>query len=224
LAVPLVEHNLAMATAPPGADPISFFFDGLAAPGHVATFERESATVRFDVDEPHIDRDEHGRSRRRQARRGETGSGQGGPGEPEPGLTEHWYLTISNGDVTVTGQDEPADTVVHIARPDLEAMVTGRLNAQAALLRGLITCEGSMAALMVFQRSLPGPPGSTGRVPPISSQDVMLEHSQTPASSSSGHSASGQAASGHSASGHSASGHSASGHSASGISASRRRA
>jgi hypothetical protein len=205
LALPLVEHNLAMATAPPGTDPISFFFDGLAAPGHVATFERESATVRFDVDEPHIDRDEHGRSRRRQARLAGTGSGQAvptesRPGEPEPGLTEHWYLTINNGDVTVTGRDEPADTVVHIARPDLEAMVTGRLNAQAAMLRGLITCEGSMAALMVFQRSLPGPPGSTGRVPPISSRDVMAEHSQTPASSSSPRSASGHSASGTSAS------------------------
>jgi hypothetical protein len=171
LALPLVEHNLAMATAPAGADPIGFFFDGLAAPGHVATFERESATVRFDVDEPDADRDEHGRSLRIQAR------------SAPPGSTheDHWYLTISNGDVTVTRQVDEADTIVHIARPDLEAMVTGRLNAQAALLRGLITCEGSMAALMVFQRSLPGPPGSTGRVPPISAQDVMTEHSQTPA-------------------------------------------
>lgn len=169
-----------MATAPAGADPITFFFDGLAAPGHVATFERESATVRFDVDEPHHDRDEHGRSLRRQA----------GATEVEPGLTEHWYLTIRNGDVTVTGQDEPADTIVHMRRPDLEAMVTGRLNAQAALLRGLITCEGSMAALMIFQRSLPGPPGSTGRVPPMSSLDVMKSHSQAPVSSSSGTSAS----------------------------------
>jgi SCP-2 sterol transfer family len=185
LALPLVEHNLAMATAPPGADPISFFFDGLAAPGHVATFERESATVRFDIDEPHHDRDEHGRSLRR----------KGGAGAVEPGLTEHWYLTIRNGDVTVTGQDEPADTVVHMRRPDLEAMVTGRLNAQAALLRGLITCEGSMAALMVFQRSLPGPPGSTGRVPPISSLDVMKSHSEAPATASSAQSAAGHSAS-----------------------------
>jgi SCP-2 sterol transfer family len=164
----LVEHNVAMATAPAGADPITFFFDGLAAPGHVATFERESATVRFDVDEPEAQRDEHGRSIR-----GQTG----------PGQTQHWHLTISNGDVTVTGKEDPADSVVHIARPDLEAMVTGRLNAQAALLRGLVTCEGSMAALMVFQRSLPGPPGSTGRVQPISSRDVMATHSEVPASS-----------------------------------------
>jgi SCP-2 sterol transfer family len=214
LALPLVEQNLAMATAPPGTDPISFFFDGLAAPGHVATFEREYATVRFDVDEPDGDRDAHGRSRR----------GKAASGQPEPGLTEHWYLTISDGDVTVTGQDAPADTIVHIRRPDLEAMVTGRLNAQAAMLRGLITCEGSMAALMIFQRSLPGPPGSTGRVPPISSREVMLEHSQTRARSSSPRSASRHSSPPRSASRHSGAGTSASRTSASTTSASRRRA
>jgi putative sterol carrier protein len=198
-----------MATAPPDTDPITFFFDGLAAPGHVATFERESATLRFDVDEPDAERDAHGRSHRTQAR-----SGQSGLVHEDP-----WHLTINNGDVTVTRKVEQADTVVHMSRPDLEAMVTGGLNAQAALLRGLITCEGSMAALMIFQRSLPGPPGSTGRVPALSSQDVMREHSQTPASSSSR-----RAAPGHPASGHPASGHSSSRHSASRPSASRRRA
>ena len=55
-------------------------------------------------------------------------------------------------------------------------VVTGRLNAQAAILRGLLTCEGSMAACMMFQRSLPGPPGSVGRVAPISSAAVMAQH------------------------------------------------
>jgi len=169
-----------MATAPPDTDPITFFFDGLAAPGHVATFERESATLRFDVDEPDAERDEHGRSRRTQKR------------SATPGLVheDHWYLTINNGDVTVTRQVEQADTVVHMSRPDLEAMVTGRLNAQAALLRGLMTCEGSMGALMIFQRCLPGPPGSTGRVAPISSTDIMALHSQASASPAQKHSTS----------------------------------
>jgi hypothetical protein len=36
-------------SAPPAADPISQFFAGLAQPGHLATFESESATLRFDV-------------------------------------------------------------------------------------------------------------------------------------------------------------------------------
>ena len=41
-------------------------------------------------------------------------------------------------------------------------MVTGRLNAQAAVLRGALACEGKLAAVVMFQRCLPGPPGSTG--------------------------------------------------------------
>jgi hypothetical protein len=131
------------------ADPISQFFADLAAPGHLATFEGHSATLRFDVD--------------------------------DGGQAQHWYLTISNGDVavsrqnTVTRQNKGADAVIHVERPQFEAIVTGTMNAQAALLRGALICEGSMAALMVFQRCLPGPPGSTGHVPPISSQTVMAQ-------------------------------------------------
>jgi putative sterol carrier protein len=85
---------------------------------------------------------------------------------------ERWRVQVTDGEVAVTRAGTPADAVVHIERPHLEAIVTGRLNAQAALLRGLLTCEGSMAALIMFQRCLPGPPGSTGRVAPISSQTV----------------------------------------------------
>jgi hypothetical protein len=58
-------------------------------------------------------------------------------------------------------------------------MVTGRLNAQAAFLRGLFTCEGSVGALMLFQRCLPGPPGSTGKVVPISSKTMMAQRGMT---------------------------------------------
>lgn len=125
------------------ADPISQFFADLAAPGHLATFEGDSATLRFDV----LDGNQ----------------------------VQHWYVAVSDGDVAVTRQNKAADAIIHIDRPHFEAIVTGRLNAQAALLRGLLTCEGSIAALMMFQRCLPGPPGSTGRAAPISSQTVMAQ-------------------------------------------------
>ena len=129
------------------ADPITDFFTSLTEPGHIATFEREFATLRFDVGD-------------------------------SPGVSagvEYWYVTVHDGDVTVTRQKSAADAIVRISRPYLEAIVTGRMNAQAANLRGLLTCEGSMAALMMFQRCLPGPPGSTGKVAPISSQTVMAQ-------------------------------------------------
>jgi hypothetical protein len=121
-------------------DPISQFFAILAAPGHLATFEGESATVRFDLTD-----------------------GQ---------KTERWHMTVADGDVSVSRENAAADAIVRTPRPVFEAIVTGRRNAQAAMLRGLLTCEGSMAALIMFQRCLPGPPGSTGRVAPISSRAV----------------------------------------------------
>jgi hypothetical protein len=124
-------------------DLVSQFFAGLAQPGHLATFEGESATLRFEVfDGERVDK---------------------------------WHVTVIDGDVTVTRRNGSPDVVVGIQRPDFEAMITGRMNAQAALLRGLVTFEGDIAALMMFQRCLPGPPGSTGRVAPITSKKVMAE-------------------------------------------------
>lgn len=86
--------------------------------------------------------------------------------------TERWRVQVTDGKVAVTHANAPADVVIKIGRPQLEAIVAGRLNAQAAILRGLLVCEGSIAALIMFQRCLPGPPSSVGRAAPISSQTV----------------------------------------------------
>ena len=88
---------------------------------------------------------------------------------------ERWLISITRGDVAVTHSGGPADATVRIDRPHLEALITGRMNAQAAFLRNLFACEGSVGALMMFQRCLPGPPGSTGRVKPLSSKAVMAQ-------------------------------------------------
>jgi hypothetical protein len=88
---------------------------------------------------------------------------------------ERWHLSMNQGDVAVARGDRAADAVVRAGRPQAEAMVTGRLNAQAALLRGALACEGKMAAVVMFQRCMPGPPGSTGRAAPISGQAVMAQ-------------------------------------------------
>jgi putative sterol carrier protein len=127
--------------------PIEQFFADLSADGHVATFERESATLRFDIS--------------------------------DGADLERWYLAVTDGDVAVTRQERAADAIVRMRQPHFEAIVTGRLNAQAALLRGLLACEGSMAALMMFQRALPGPPDSIGEVAAISSQTVTAQRRQS---------------------------------------------
>jgi putative sterol carrier protein len=125
------------------SDPIARFFTELERQGSVATFEGQSATVRFEI------------------------TGNAGP--------DRWYVAINRGEVAVSHQKAPADAVANIRRPDLEAMVEGRMNAQAAVLRGAVSCTGSVAALMMFQRCLPGTPGATGRVAPISSATVTQE-------------------------------------------------
>lgn len=130
-------------SAAAAADPVTQFFTALEQPGHLATFEGESARIRFDVRDG------------KQA--------------------ERWQVSIIRGDVAVSHRSESADATVRIDRPYLEALVTGRLNAQAAFLRGLFEIEGSVGALMMFQRCLPSPPGSTGRVAPIPSKTVMAE-------------------------------------------------
>jgi hypothetical protein len=123
------------------ADPVTQFFAALDEPGHLATLEGDSTTIRFDV--------------------------------LDGKKVERWHVSITRGEVAVTHSGGPADATVRIDRRHLEAMVTGCLDAQAAFLRGLYKCEGSVGALMMFQRCLPGPPGSTGRVAPISSKTVM---------------------------------------------------
>jgi putative sterol carrier protein len=91
----------------------------------------------------------------------------------DDGNVERWHVAVDKGKATVSRQHKAADAVVRVNRREVEALVTGRMNAQAALLRGALECEGSLAALMMFQRCLPGPPGATGRVEPIDSATVM---------------------------------------------------
>ncbi len=135
-------------SAPTASGAISQFFTDLAQPGHLATLESESASLRFDV--------------------------------KDGARVEQWYVTVHDGDVAVTRRGDPADAVVTADRPHLEAIMSGHMNAMAAVLRGVLDCQGSMAALVMFQRCLPGPPGSTGRAAPISSQTVMASHNQKP--------------------------------------------
>ena len=125
------------------ADPVTRFFAALNEPGHLATLEGDSATLRLDI----LD------------------------GEK----VERWRVSMARGDVAVTHAAGPADATARIERRYFEAVIAGRLNAEAAFLRGLFAVDGSAGALMLFQRCLPGPPDSTGRVAPISSETVMAE-------------------------------------------------
>jgi hypothetical protein len=71
---------------------------------------------------------------------------------------EHWLLDIQQGKVSVTRRKAKADAILHLDRALFERLVTGRANALASMLRGLITIEGSTVHLVAIQRLFPGPP------------------------------------------------------------------
>ena len=74
--------------------------------------------------------------------------------------TEHWRVAIAKGDVTVSRASAAADTVVRADKALFDRLVTGRANAMAATLRGVIQSEGDLGLVMSFQRLFPAPPKS----------------------------------------------------------------
>ena len=74
--------------------------------------------------------------------------------------TEPWYVRIDRGQLAVSHADDAADAVVRIRRQLMAAMVSGRVNATAAVLRGELEPHGDLGLLVSFQRIFPGPPDS----------------------------------------------------------------
>jgi len=75
----------------------------------------------------------------------------------------HWYVAIDAGDITVSHRNARADSVILIGHEDCEAIVTGRMNAMAAVLRGLIVPAGDFSLIVLFQRVFPGPAPAVAR-------------------------------------------------------------
>jgi predicted lipid carrier protein YhbT len=78
---------------------------------------------------------------------------------------ERWCVTLDRGALGVSGAVRDADCVVRTDRATLEGMVEGRVNATAALLRGLVQAEGDVELLIYLQRLFPSPPGADDVVP-----------------------------------------------------------
>jgi putative sterol carrier protein len=71
--------------------------------------------------------------------------------------TEHWYVRVDNGDVTVSRENIPADGVVRVSRELFDRAACGEANLMAALMRGEVSAEGKVPLLLMFERLLPGP-------------------------------------------------------------------
>ena len=77
------------------------------------------------------------------------------------GVTQRWFVTLDDGDVSVSRRNGRADCVVRTSPEVFEGLVGGRVNAFAATLRGVLEIEGDPTLLVLFQRAFPGPPTRT---------------------------------------------------------------
>jgi SCP-2 sterol transfer family len=73
---------------------------------------------------------------------------------------EHWYVSMTDDRVAVSRRNAKADAVIRVDRALFEGMVTGRVNATAAVLRGLVASDGDVGIVILFQRLFPGPPAA----------------------------------------------------------------
>jgi putative sterol carrier protein len=74
--------------------------------------------------------------------------------------TERWFVTMHEGDVSVSHRNAKADSVIRTSKDQFEGMITGTVNAMSAALRGVVSLEGDPTLLVLFQRALPGPPST----------------------------------------------------------------
>jgi putative sterol carrier protein len=80
--------------------------------------------------------------------------------------TERWYITFKKGAAEVSRKGAAADCTVSADAATFGAIVAGRMNAMAALLRGVLRVEGKVVLLAALQRMFIGAPtsGDKGKV------------------------------------------------------------
>jgi putative sterol carrier protein len=71
------------------------------------------------------------------------------------GRRDRWFVVIEKGDVSVSRRNVRADCVLRAERSLVEGLVSGRVNAMAALLRGDLVAEGDPQLLVLLQRLFP---------------------------------------------------------------------
>jgi putative sterol carrier protein len=70
---------------------------------------------------------------------------------------EHWRVTFANGSVSAARSNAAADCIARTDKETMEAIIQGRINAMAAVLRGSIRVEGQVLLLALFRSLLTAP-------------------------------------------------------------------
>ena len=78
------------------------------------------------------------------------------------GRSDAWYLTIVKGVVTVARKGGEPDCIVTGDVATFDAVLSGKANAMAALLRGALDVHGKFVLLTSLQRLFPSSPGAVG--------------------------------------------------------------
>jgi putative sterol carrier protein len=69
--------------------------------------------------------------------------------------SEHWFVTIDKGDVSVSREGSSADCTLAGDKKLFDALTTGEASPVAAVLRGTLAADGDMRLLVLFRRLLP---------------------------------------------------------------------
>jgi putative sterol carrier protein len=67
------------------------------------------------------------------------------------GPKERWYVTIHRGDVSVSHQGTAPDCTIRTDAATFDGIITGKLSAMPAMLRGLLEVEGKINLLVALQ-------------------------------------------------------------------------
>jgi putative sterol carrier protein len=76
----------------------------------------------------------------------------------EGGRVEPWFVSVEEGGVRVSHRQSKADAVVRTDRELFDDVVTGKVNALAATLRGLLVVEGNLGLVLSLGRLFPATP------------------------------------------------------------------
>ncbi|GGJ81672.1 hypothetical protein GCM10010123_09320 [Pilimelia anulata] len=77
---------------------------------------------------------------------------------PGPGGERTWLVRADCGQWVPPPSRDGIGCVITASEPVLRALLTGRANALAAVLRGQVAITGDMELLVAVQRLFPGPP------------------------------------------------------------------
>jgi putative sterol carrier protein len=70
---------------------------------------------------------------------------------------ERWFVTVDDGDITVSRRNSGADCTLRADKSLFDGMAVGKINATAAVLRGALVVDGDWELMVMLQRLFPGP-------------------------------------------------------------------